>query len=137
MKNKKFKFAMLGLAVALIIGVLTYSAIGSSGSYSLSVAELLDQKDEMLGKPVRVTGMVKKGSIQYSAAQMELKFVLEDKKKSSVAIPVVYKDVAPDTFGSGVEAVAEEQLGADGVFAAKGLLTKCASKYQAAPKDKK
>jgi cytochrome c-type biogenesis protein CcmE len=130
MARKKVKFALLGVAVALAIGLLTYSALGRSYYYSLSVNELLAKRGEMVEKPVRVNGIVKKGSINYSTQRMELRFTIVDKKNKKQSIPIIYNNVAPDTFGSGVEVVVEGQLSSDGVFRATSVLTKCASKYQ-------
>jgi cytochrome c-type biogenesis protein CcmE len=130
MARKKVKFALLGVAVALAIGLLTYSALGRSYSYSLSVSELLAKGEEMVEKPVRVNGIVEKGSINYSARRMELRFTIVDKKNRRQSIPVIYNNVAPDTFGSGVEVVVDGKLSSEGVFKAKSVLTRCASKYQ-------
>jgi cytochrome c-type biogenesis protein CcmE len=46
-----------------------------------------------------------------------------------------YRDALPDTFSDDVEVVMEGRLREDGVFEATTLLTKCGSRYEAAPED--
>jgi cytochrome c-type biogenesis protein CcmE len=60
-----------------------------------------------------------------------VKFVLIENDQS---LSVVYTgtEAPPDTFKDDSQAMAEGKLGADGVFHAKQLQAKCASKY--APK---
>lgn len=129
MNRKKLKFAVLGIAVVLAIGLLAYSAVGGSWQYSLSVKELMSKGRDMYDQPVKVSGLVSKGSIDYRIEQMKLNFVLEDKKKKNVKVPVVYGGVAPDNFGPGVEVVVDGKY--DGqVLTATGILTKCPSKYK-------
>lgn len=130
MFNKKLKFALLGVAVALIIVMLGYFAIGGSFAYQITVAELLAKKSEMVDKPLRVAGVVRKGTISYSAQTAETRFVMEDKRDKSKAIRVVYAKPVPDTFGPQVEVVVDGTYSSDGVFTADSLLTKCASKYE-------
>lgn len=130
MSNKKLKFVLLGVAVALVIVMLGYFAIGGSFAYQITVAELLSKGPEMVDKPVRVTGVVRKGSITYSAQTAETRFIMEDKQDKGKAIRVVYGRPVPDTFGPQVEVVVDGKYSSDGVFTADSLLTKCASKYE-------
>ena len=48
---------------------------------------------------------------------------------------VEFRDALPDTFTDEVEVVLEGKLRADGGFEATTLLTKCGSRYEAAPED--
>ncbi len=130
MSNKKLKFALLGVAIAAIIAMLGYFAMGGSFAYQITVAELLSKEAEMTDKPLRVAGVVRKGSITYSAQTAETRFIMEDKQDKKKAIRVVYGKPVPDTFGPQVEVVVDGKYSSDGVFTADSLLTKCASKYE-------
>ena len=62
-------------------------------------------------------------------------FTVHDIEHSEVTFPVVYEGVLPDTFTDDIEVVLEGRFGTDGVFQAKTLLTKCGSRYEAAPEE--
>ena len=62
-------------------------------------------------------------------------FQVKDPVDESVTFPVEYRDALPGTFTDEVEVVLEGRLRADGVFEATTLLTKCGSRYEAAPED--
>ena len=53
----------------------------------------------------------------------------------SVTFEVEYRDVLPDTFNEATEVVLEGRYRSDGVFEAHTLLTKCGSRYEAAPEE--
>ncbi|MDH3208149.1 MAG: cytochrome c maturation protein CcmE, partial [Gemmatimonadota bacterium] len=73
----------------------------------------------------------------YSRVEGELLhvFTVRDLVDESATFVVEYRDALPDTFTDDVEVVLEGKLGADGVFRATTLLTKCGSRYEAAPED--
>ena len=48
---------------------------------------------------------------------------------------VEYGNALPDTFTEDVEVVLEGRMDAEGTFHATTLLTKCGSRYEAAPED--
>jgi cytochrome c-type biogenesis protein CcmE len=56
-----------------------------------------------------------------------------DMVDESVSFTVEWRDALPDTFTDEVEVVLEGRLRADGVFEATTMLTKCGSRYEAAP----
>jgi cytochrome c-type biogenesis protein CcmE len=70
------------------------------------------------------------GSIKRQGSHVEFTLVEQD-----LMLPVVYNgsEAPPDTFVDNAQALAEGSYGRDGVFHAKMLQAKCASKY--APKD--
>lgn len=80
-------------------------------------------------KRLRVAGNVQPGSIKRQGTHVE--FTLNEEGR---LLPVVYQgsEAPPDTFKDNSQALAEGNFGRDGVFHAKKLQAKCASKY--APK---
>lgn len=76
------------------------------------------------GRTFRIGGMVEKGSVKREG--VDVRFVVTDTVKS---IPVVYRGTLPDLFREGKGVVAQGQLGADGVFAAREVLAKHDENY--------
>jgi|SRR5882724_1431181 len=130
-------YAKFGAMVAVIIGVLTWLAMGGisdSKTYYKTIAELGQMGDQAKGRRIRVGGDVQTGSIVRNGA--EVSFVLHQEAKT---LKVVYNgmDPLPDTFKDGAQALADGKLGTDGVFQANKIQAKCASKYEAKPQLKK
>jgi cytochrome c-type biogenesis protein CcmE len=67
------------------------------------------------------------GSIDRSVPQME--FVIAS-SKTSIRVRYTGGDIIPDTFKEGANALVEGKLDADGVFNARHIEAKCASKYE-------
>ncbi len=85
--------------------------------------------DSAYSRHLRVAGNVQPGSIRRSGTSVN--FVLMENDQ---LLPVVYSgtEAPPDTFKDDSQALADGSFGRDGVFHAKQLQAKCASKY--APK---
>ncbi len=81
-------------------------------------------------KGLRLNGLVAPGTIQKDLERMQIRFDLTDGTRT---IPVVLTrlDVS-DLFKDNANVVIEGRLGADGVFVAENLMTKCPTKYEAA-----
>jgi cytochrome c-type biogenesis protein CcmE len=128
--NTYMKFT---LAVVAILGTLVWLAVGGineSKTYYKTVAELDEMGLDAMGERLRVAGNVAEGSIVRDGR--EVHFVLSQENQQ---LSVVYDgmDPLPDTFRDGSEALADGELGADGVFRASKIQAKCASKYEAEP----
>ncbi|MEX2263625.1 MAG: cytochrome c maturation protein CcmE [Bryobacteraceae bacterium] len=128
--KKYSKFAAL---VVIIIGTLVWLAtagISENKTYYITVSELNDSDDAVRQKRLRVVGDVEEGSIVRNAG--EVAFTL---KHENQRLKVVYRgiDPLPDTFRDRAQALADGRLGADGVFEARKIQAKCASKYEAKP----
>jgi cytochrome c-type biogenesis protein CcmE len=82
--------------------------------------------DGAYAKHLRVAGNVQTGSIKRSGTKVEFVLVENDQ-----LLPVVYSgtEAPPDTFKDESQALADGSFGRDGVFHAKQLQAKCASKY--------
>lgn len=134
MSNQKSRFVRFGVATAVIVlslGYLAYTGVEQSKSYYVTIKELRTM-DGRYEKRLRVAGNVVPGSIKRQGTRVE--FALKEKDPDSPAeftLPVVYvgTEAPPDTFKDDSQALAEGQFGRDGVFHAKQLQAKCASKY--------
>ena len=76
------------------------------------------------GRTFRIGGMVVPGSLKRDG--VEVRFVVTDTAKN---IPVTYRGALPDLFREAKGVVAQGQLGADGVFAAREVLAKHDENY--------
>lgn len=126
---KKYrKFIIGGIVVALALAVLGYAAFMGGNTYYYDVGQFLDEGDAVLGKSVRVSGLVAQGSYKEG---LDLYFTLEDMTGRNETLKVVYNGSVPDTFKEGQQIVAEGKLIAgDDTFAASQLVIKCSSKYE-------
>ncbi|MHB1006012.1 MAG: cytochrome c maturation protein CcmE [Chloroflexota bacterium] len=127
---KRRKFLIGSIVLVLAFGLLIYQGIASTGMYYLSVKEFkaLDAKES--SQQVRIGGKVQDGSVNWEPQSMTLRFVVVDDQPDGETVSVLYRGVVPDSFKPGAEVVLEgRDAGAAGVFEAKTLLTKCASKY--------
>src|SRR5437660_1515949 len=130
--SQQKKYLQFGAAVAVILltlSYLAYTGVEESKSYYVTIAELRGMGDSAHSKRLRVAGNVVPGSIKRQGTTVE--FLLQE---NSVTLPVIYKgtEAPPDTFKDDSQALAEGEFGSDGIFHAKQLQAKCASKY--APK---
>lgn len=126
------KYLRFGFAIGIIIltlGYLAYTGVQESKSYYVTIGELRSMGDEAHTKRLRVAGTVVTGSIKRQGTTVE--FLLQEDSKTLL---VIYKgtEAPPDTFKDESQALVEGEFGRDGVFHAKHLQAKCASKY--APK---
>ena len=122
----------VGIAVTVILAAVVYVMIVGMRDtmvYYYTVSEIADRQQELTGEPLRVAGQVMPGSIDSDDSGLFHRFIIEEGGKQ---IPVVYRDVVPDTFQDEAEAVVEGKLDADGTFQATFLMAKCPSKYEAA-----
>lgn len=136
--RKYGKFAAL---VVLIVGTLIWiasSSMADTQTYYKTIAELGAMGPKASGTRIRVGGDIQQGSIQHKGQEVEFMLVQKDPAKPEVAplfLKVSYdgQDPLPDTFRDGAQTLAEGRLGPDGVFHAKKIQAKCASKYATKP----
>ena len=124
--SKYLKFGGVTVAILLSLAYLAYTGVQESKSYYVTIKELNGMGDSAYSKRLRVAGNVQPGSIHRTGTRVE--FVLVEESRT---LPVVYNgtEAPPDTFKDNSQALAEGSFGRDGVFHAKGLQAKCASKY--------
>lgn len=126
----KYKAKYL-IGAFLILGVVAYLiffGISSTQQYYLSVTELFNKGQPMVGQGVRVGGNLVQGSIKQDIKANQISFAISD---GSHDLPVSYNGVVPDTFDKATQVIAEGKLNQDGTFSASLVLAKCPSKYDA------
>ena len=128
MDRRKLKFLIGSLIIVAAATWLGFSSFNESLAYYKTVDELKAMNEAAYGKRLRVAGNVVPGSIQRSAA-----VVCFNLEQNGQILPVRYigKDILPDTFKNGSQALAEGHLVRGGPFEATKIQAKCASKYEA------
>ena len=121
-----FKFGGAVVLILFSLGYLAYTGVQESKSYYVTIKELRGMGDGAYTKRLRVAGNVQPGSIKRSGTRVEFALIENDQ-----LLPVVYSgtEAPPDTFKDNSQALADGSFGRDGVFHAKQLQAKCASKY--------
>lgn len=140
MKNGRFMIGLVG--VATVVTYLVWTGVSDTMVYFLTPQELVarvadDPSFRDVG--VKVGGKVVPGSHERVPGELLHRFEVRDPEDASVTFPVEYRDALPDTFNDSeemtVDVVVEGRFDADGVFQATVVLTKCGSRYEAAPED--
>lgn len=125
--NKKIKFAVGGVVIALTIVYLIYTGIQSASAYFLTVDELYAKGDTMLNRTIRVAGDVDAATIDFNNRDLILKFdVTSD---TGQRMNVVFNGPKPDQMRQGAEAILEGKYNGNH-FVADSLLLKCPSRYE-------
>ena len=120
---------MIGGTVLIVaVAYLGYSGVRAGGSYYADVDAFMADANNQAGH-VRLHGKVSQEDFAIDPSGTAASFHLKGEKCS---VPVKYTGVIPDLFEVGGEVVVEGQLDDKGVFQAKTVLTKCASKYKPA-----
>ena len=124
--SKYLKFGGATVLILMMLGYLAYTGVQESKSYYVTIKELHGMGDGAFTKRLRVAGNVQPGSIKRTGTHVD--FILVEQGQS---LPVSYagSEPPPDTFKDNSQALAEGSFGQDGVFHAKALQAKCASKY--------
>ncbi len=128
--SKYLKFGGITVVILVSLGYLAYTGVQDSKSYYVTIKELQKLGDSAYSKRLRVAGNVVPGSIKRSGTRVD--FLL---KEQDLTLPVSYTgtEAPPDTFKDDSQALADGSYGRDGVFHAKQLQAKCASKYAPQP----
>ena len=135
-KHSRFLVGLVG--VAGVVTYLIWTGASQTMQYYLTPTELLakvevDPSFHSVG--VKVGARIVPNS--YVKGEGVHRFVVEDPEHLDVTFPVDYRGDLPDTFNDRpemiVDAVLEGRFRNDGVFEATTVLTKCGSRYEAAP----
>jgi cytochrome c-type biogenesis protein CcmE len=120
------KFGGATVAILFLLAYLAYTGVQDSKSYYVTIKELHKMGDGAYTKRLRVAGNVQTGSIKRTGTHVQFVLVEEDQK---IAVDYTGTEAPPDTFKDESQALADGSFGRDGVFHAKQLQAKCASKY--------
>ncbi len=122
------KFVAGFTVIVLALGYLAFSGYEESKAYYRTVAEVKVLPDDERHLRLKVNGNVEEGSIRFVGDGVDFLLIGDDQ-----SLPVEYRgsDPVPDTFRDGSEAIVTGNIRDDGVFEAKKIQAKCASKYEA------
>jgi cytochrome c-type biogenesis protein CcmE len=124
------KFGGATVVILLLLGYLAYTGVQDSKSYYVTIKELHSMGDSAYTKRLRVAGNVQPGSIKRNGTHVHFVLVEQDQ---ILSVDYTGIDAPPDTFKDDSQALADGSFGRDGVFHAKALQAKCASKYAPKP----
>ena len=124
-RHKRLLLILAGLAVLGAVDALVLNAFQSNLVFFFSPTQVA-AGEAPKGKPFRIGGMVKEGTIQREADGVTLRFVITDTERD---ITVAYKGILPDLFKEGKGAVAQGRLDENGLFVAKEVLAKHDENY--------
>ena len=124
------RFGAAIVVVVAALGYLAWTGVEQSKSYYVTIRELQTMEGRY-EKRLRVAGVVVPGSIRRQGTHLD--FVLQE-EENRLRVTYDGADAPPDTFKDESQALADGSYGRDGVFHAKQLQAKCASKY--APQQK-
>jgi cytochrome c-type biogenesis protein CcmE len=131
--KKSVRVFIVFIAVIAAIGYLIISGLEGTFVYSRTISEVRRLGNEVEGQGLRIEGTVVAGSLNKSATSLQCTFALADSLGESIEIR--YDGILPDTFKEGMPAVAEGKYNTGDYFEATNVLTKCPSKYEAAPEE--
>ncbi|MCB9078458.1 MAG: cytochrome c maturation protein CcmE [Anaerolineaceae bacterium] len=125
--NKKIKFIIGGVMIALAVVYLIYTGIQSSSAYFLTVDELYAKGQAMQDRTVRVAGKVDASTIDFNNRDLILTFAVTS--DTGEHMNVVFNGPKPDQMREGAEAILEGKYNGQ-TFTAQSLLLKCPSRYE-------
>lgn len=128
--NKRSRNRLIIITAILIVVVAFFVYQSSFGTYSYykTVTELQNDPS-LIGVKVRVGGIVVKDSLKRDAKGYH--FLISDKAQT---MQINYDGVMPQTFGEGIQVVAEGTYRSNSQLDAKKIITKCPTKYQSQEK---
>jgi len=147
--SRRVKFLFGSLVIVAAVGTLIYAAVRETSAYFMTVEEYAADPGAHAGKPLRLAGRVRDGTVDWNPATLDLAFTIQPipprktgegtgpataepapAPDAHLALPVRYNGVLPDMFAAGRDVIVEGRV-ERGVFHANALLTTCPSKYEA------
>lgn len=133
--NSTLKFGLITVIVIASLAWLAMDGISESMTYYVTIDELTSLESNT-NQRIRVGGDVEPSSIVRKGDRVEFTILQQEEGSDKVSsLDVVYtgSDPLPDTFRDNAQALCDGELGADGVFVARKIQAKCASKYETNP----
>jgi cytochrome c-type biogenesis protein CcmE len=125
--NKKIKFIIGGVLIALAIVYLFYTGIQSTATYFLTVDELYAKGEAQYNRSVRVSGKVDGDTVEFNNRDLILTFDLTS--ETDERLHVVFNGPKPDQMRHEADAILEGKYDGE-IFTAQSLLLKCPSRYE-------
>ena len=133
--NSTLKFGLITVVVIASLAWLAMDGISESMTYYVTIDELT-ALDNNTNQRIRVGGDVEPSSIVRKGDRVEFTILQQEEGSEKISsLDVVYtgSDPLPDTFRDNAQALCDGELRADGVFEARKIQAKCASKYETTP----
>lgn len=124
-KNQRLILALLALVAIVGAALLAMSALKDEAAYFYTPTDARRDHVEA-GRPVRLGGMVQKGSIKRQADGVTIDFIVTDNAET---VPVRFRGIVPDLFKEDSGVVAEGSFQTDGSFLATNILAKHDERY--------
>lgn len=124
-KHQRLVLVMLAVAALMGAVVLAMWGLADRAAYFRTPQDVAAGRAEF-EVPLRLGGMVKVGSIERMPDGVSIEFVLTD---GVGEVPVRFTGIVPDLFKENSGAVAEGELGRDGIFIASNILAKHDERY--------
>lgn len=122
---KRLVYALLGVGVLVVAGVLISRALTSSLVYFILPSEYARDVSSFEGRRIRLGGLVEPGSVAFDDADLHLTFLVTD---GLATYPVEYDGAPPDLFQENGGVVIEGRF-QDDVFHGDNLLVKHSENY--------
>jgi cytochrome c-type biogenesis protein CcmE len=128
-RKRRVRLVVALTAAVLLAGALIYTSF-SSATEAKQPSQVVGHMEQ--GQSLQLTGKVVAGSVQRSGDTM--RFRIADRNGSGPSMPVLYTGSVPDPFRAGREVIVSGTV-QNGTFVGKrdSLITKCPSKFKAAP----
>jgi len=124
-KNQRLVLALAALVALVGAALLAMSALKDQASYFYTPGDAL--RDHVaLGQPIRLGGMVEKGSLSHEVDGVTIDFRVTD---GVASVAARYKGIVPALFREGSGVVAEGRFTAPGQFVADTILAKHDENY--------
>jgi cytochrome c-type biogenesis protein CcmE len=123
-KNQRLILIVAATAAVLIAVMLAMWGLRDRAAYFYTPADIAAGKAAD-GQPIRLGGMVEKGSIERQSDGVTIRFLVTDGKAQT---PVTFRGIVPDLFREGSGAVAEGRM-ERGTFVADTILAKHDERY--------
>ena len=132
-RKRRVRLIVALTAAMLLAGALIYTSF-SAATDAKQPSQLL--RTASAGRSYQLTGKVVPGSIVRSGNSM--RFAVRDRNGTGPSLPIRYSGEVPDPFRGGREIIVKGTMrGGTFVGERDSLVTKCPSKFQAAPNGSK
>ena len=129
MKPGKAKWIVGGLVIIAAIIGMSLLQLQDNLVYFYTPEEATAKAADLKEKTIKIGALVQKGSVNWDAAGLSLKFLLTDMQGHDIA--VTHKGPPPDLFKDGQGVVAEGVMSSDGKnFTATKLMVKHSEEYK-------
>jgi cytochrome c-type biogenesis protein CcmE len=124
-KHQRLALIVIAIVAVLVAVLLAMWGLRDRAAYFYTPTEVAAGK-AAVGQPIRLGGMVEKGSVQRLADGVTIRFRLGD---GTGEVPVVFRGITPDLFREDSGAVAEGRVDKNGTFVADNILAKHDERY--------